>query len=105
MLALRLLSFLMCSGLLVGLILICVHVRRPPIGGSASSKVMSGILSLSAPALAALSAVSLCSMSVCDLTLPIGVLSCLWSLSFISWFVSYRISSFKCWLYAVGSDV
>ncbi len=59
MLALRLVIFLMCSGLLVGFSIICGHVRRPPIGGSASSKVMSGKFSPSTTALAALSAVSL----------------------------------------------
>ena len=73
MLALRLVSFLMCSGLLVGLSRICGHVRRPPIGRSASSKMMSGNFSPSTTALAALSAVSLYSTSVCDLTFPICV--------------------------------
>ena len=43
MLALRFVSFWMFSGLLGGLCLICGHVRRPPIGGSASSNVMSGV--------------------------------------------------------------
>ena len=69
----------MCSGLLVGLILIGGHVRRPPIGGSASSKVMFGKCSPFTTALAALSAVSVYSTSVCDLTFPMYVLSCLWS--------------------------
>ena len=73
--ALRLVSFLMCSGLLVGLSLIFGHVRRPPIGGSASSKIISGSLSPSTTDLAALSAVSLYSTSVCDFTFPICVLS------------------------------
>ena len=41
--ALRLVSFLMFSGLLGGLCLICGHVRKPPIGGSASSNVMSDV--------------------------------------------------------------
>jgi hypothetical protein len=99
---LRLVSFLMCSGLLVGFSLICGHVRRPPIGGSASSKVMSGKFSPSTTALAALSAVSLYFTSVCDLTFPICVLSCLCSLSFSSWFVSCRRSLCRCWLYAYG---
>ena len=51
MYALRLVSFLMCSDLLVGLSLICGHVRRPPIGGSASSNVMPGKESPSTTAL------------------------------------------------------
>ncbi len=70
-------EFLMCSGLLVGFSLICGHVRRPPIGGSASTKVMFGNFSLSTTALAALSAVSLYFTSVWDLTFPICVLICL----------------------------
>jgi hypothetical protein len=53
--------------------LICGHVRRPPMGGSASSNAMSGGTSPSATALAALSAASLYSMAVCDLTLPMCV--------------------------------
>ena len=105
MIALRLVSFLMCSGLLVGFSLICGYMRRPPIGESASSKVMSGKLSPSTTALAALSAVLLYSTSVRDLTFPICVLSCLWSLSFSSWFVSCRRSLCRCWLHAAGSIV
>ena len=50
--AFRLVSFLACYGLLVGLCLICGHVRRPPIGGSTSSNVMSGEFSPSTTALA-----------------------------------------------------
>ncbi len=74
---LRLVSFIMCSCLSVGFSRICGNVRRPSIGGSASSKVMSGKCSPSTTALAALLAVSLCSTFVCDLTFPICVLSCL----------------------------
>ena len=59
MLALRFVSFRMFSGLLGGLCLICGHVRRRPIGGSASSNVISGVCSQSTTALVALSAVSL----------------------------------------------
>ncbi len=103
--ALRLVSFLMCSSLLVGFSLICGHVRRPPIGGSASSKVMSGKSSPSTTALAAFSAVSLYYTSVCDLNFTICVLSCLWSLSFSSWLVSCRRSLCRCWLYAARSIV
>ena len=91
-LALRFVSFRVFFGLLGGLCLICGHVRRPPIGGSASSNVMSGVCSLSTTALAALSVVSLYSTSVCDLTFPMRVLSCLWSPSFSSWFVSCKRS-------------
>jgi hypothetical protein len=42
--------------------------------------VMSGKFSPSTTALSALSAVSLYSTSVCDLTFPMCFLSCLWSL-------------------------
>ncbi len=45
-------------------------------GGYASSNVMSGGTSPSTTALVAVSAASLYSMSVCDLTLPMCVLSC-----------------------------
>ena len=77
LLALRLVSFLIYSGLLGGLCLICGHVRRPPIGESASSNVMSGVFLSSTIDLAALSAFSLYSTSVCDLTFRMYVLSCL----------------------------
>ena len=88
--ALRLVSFLMCSGLLGGLCLICGNVRWPPIGGSASSNVMSGGFSQPTTALATLLAVSFYPTSVCDLTFPMCVFSCVWSLSFSNWFVSCR---------------
>ncbi len=98
MLALRFASFRMFFGLLGGLGLICGHMRRPPIGGSASSNVMSGVCSPSTSALAALSAVSLYSTSVCDLTFPMSVLSFLWFLSFSNWFVSCKRPLWRCWL-------
>ena len=82
----------MFSGLLGGLCLICGHVLRTPIGGSASSNVMSGACAPFTTALAALSAVSLYYTSVCDYTFPLCVLSCLWCLSFSSWFLSCKRS-------------
>ena len=42
-----------------GVFLICDHVRRPPLGGSASSKMMSGVVSLSSAVLVGVSDVSL----------------------------------------------
>jgi hypothetical protein len=60
--------------------------------------MMSGEFSPSTAALAALSAVSLYSTSVCDLTFPMCVFRCLWSLSYSSWFVSCRRSLWRCWL-------
>jgi hypothetical protein len=48
--------------------LICVLVRRPPIGGSATSKVMSGVFSQFTTARAVVSAVSLYVIFVCDTT-------------------------------------
>jgi hypothetical protein len=58
--------------------------------------VMSSEFSPSTTALAALSAVSSYSTSVCDLTFPMGVLSCLWPLFFSSWLVSCRRSLWRC---------
>ena len=84
MLALRFVNFRMFSSLFAGLCLICGHVRRPPIGGSASSNVMSSVCSPSTIALAILSAVSLYSTSVCDLTFPMCDFSCLASLALSS---------------------
>ncbi len=78
---------------------------EPLIGGSASSKVMSGSVSPSTTDLAALSAVSLYSTSVCDLTFPICVLSCFSSLAFSSWFVRCKRSLWRWWLYDAGSIV
>ena len=103
--ALRFVSSRMFSGLLRGLCLICGHVRRSPTGGFASSNVMSGVCSPSSSALAALSVVSLYYTSVCDLTFPMCVFSCLWSLSFSSWFASCKRSLWRCWLQAAGSIV
>ena len=74
--ALRLVSFLIFSSSVVGVCLIYGHVRRPPIVGSASSNVMSGVVSPSTTALAALFDVSLYSTSLCDLTFPMCVFSC-----------------------------
>jgi hypothetical protein len=69
-------SFTMVSGLLGAVLLICGHVLRPPTCGSASSNVMFVEASPSTTALAALSAASLYSMSLRDLTLPMCVLRC-----------------------------
>jgi hypothetical protein len=76
-----LVSFEMVSGFLGVVCVVCGHVRMPPMGGSASSNVMSGGASPSTTALATVSAASLYSMSVCDLTLPMCVLSCFMSLA------------------------
>ncbi len=64
-----LVSFMMVSGLSGVVCLVCGHVRRPPTSGSASSNVMSGGASSSTTTLAAVSAASLYSISVSDLTL------------------------------------
>ena len=96
--ALRFVIFRMFSDVLDGLCLICGHVRSPPIGGSASSNVMSGVCSPSTTALVALLAVSLYSTSVYDFTFPICVLSCLWCLSFSNWFVNGKRSLWRCWM-------
>ena len=57
--------FLMFSGLFGGVCHICGHVRRPPIGGSASANVISGVVPLYTNALANLFYVSLYSTYVC----------------------------------------
>ncbi len=81
------------SGLLGVVLLICGHVLRPPTVGSASSNGMCGGASPSTTALAAaLSPASFYSMSVCDLTLPMCVLSCFISLALSSWSVRFRRS-------------
>ncbi len=76
-----LVSFRMMSGYSGVVCLICGHVRRPPTDGYASSNVTFGVTSPSTTALAAESVSSLYSMSVCDLTLPMCVLSCFVSLA------------------------
>ncbi len=76
-----LVSFRMMSVFPGVVYLICGHVRRPSTGGSASSNVTLGVTSPSTTALAVESASSLYSMSVCDLTLPMCVLSCFLSLA------------------------
>ena len=63
----------------------CGHVRRPLIGGSAQSKVTSNGASPSTTALAAVSADSLNSMFVCDLTLPMCVWSCFAFIALSNW--------------------
>ena len=87
-----LVSFVMVSRLLGVVLLICGHDLKPPTGGSASSNVMSGGASSSTTSLAALSAASLYSMSVCDLTLPMCVLRCFVSLALSSWYVRFSRS-------------
>jgi hypothetical protein len=59
---------------------------------------MSGVFLPPTTALAALSAGSLYFTSVCDLTFPMCVFSYLESLTFSSWFVSFRRSLWRCWL-------
>ncbi len=71
----RLVSLWTLSGLIGAVRLIFSYARRPPMGGSASSNVMFGGISVSSTALAVESAVSLFSMSMCDLTF----LMCVWS--------------------------
>jgi hypothetical protein len=73
--------FWLVSGLSGDVCLIYGHVWRPPMGGSVSSNVMSGGTSLPTTALAAVSAASLYSMSVCNLSLPMYVWSCFVSLA------------------------
>jgi len=84
----RLVVLWMMSGLLGEFCLICGQMRRPPIGGLASSNVMSGGASPSTTALVAVSADSLYSMSVCDLILHMWVWSWFASLAHLrSWSV------------------
>ncbi len=63
-------------------LLIWGQVLSPPIGGSASVNVMSGVLCPSTTSRAAISASSLCAAPVCDLTLPMCVL---YSMSALEW--------------------
>ena len=93
--ALRLVIFCMFSGLFGGVCLICGHVRRPPISGPASSNMVSGAVSPSPTALAVLMVDSLHSTSVCDLTFPMCVFSCLESLYRRNLFVSCRRSVYR----------
>ena len=88
-------SFVTVSGLFGVVYLICGYAQRPPTVGSASSNAMSGGASPSTTALAAVSAASLYSMSVCDFTLPMCVLSCFISLALSSWSVRFRRSLCK----------
>jgi hypothetical protein len=62
------------GGVSLLVILIWGQVLSPPIGGSASVNVMSGVLCPSTTLRAVVSASSLCVTPVCDLTLPICVL-------------------------------
>ena len=62
------------GGVSVLALLIWGQVLSPPIGGSASVKVISGVLCPSTTVRAAVSALSLCVTPVCDLTLPMCVL-------------------------------
>ncbi len=62
------------GGVSLLVILIWGQVLSPPIGGSTSVNVMSGVLCPSATLRAVVSASSLCVTPVCDLTLPMCVL-------------------------------
>ena len=70
---LRLDSFRSSSGLFGDMCRIWGQVCSSLMGGFASSKMMSGATSPSTTDLAALSAASLCSVSVWDLTFPMCV--------------------------------
>jgi hypothetical protein len=80
-----LVALYMMSGFFGEVRLICGQARRPPIGGSASSKAMSDGASPSIIALAAVSIDSLHSMSMCDVTLPMWSRSCFASLALRSY--------------------
>ncbi len=89
---LRLEIIWMVSGLFGVVRIIYGHVRRPPIGGSASSNITSGGYSPSTTAPATESADSLYSMSVCDFTFPMCDWRCFVSLAQSSWSVRCKRS-------------
>ena len=66
------------------------QVLSPPIGGSASVDVMSGVLCPSTTYRADVSASLLCLTPVCDLTLPMCVLYSMSSLEWMMLFASCR---------------
>jgi hypothetical protein len=85
--------------------LIYGQVRRYPTEGSALSKVMSGMVSFSTTAIAAVLAVTFYMVSEWDLTLLIRFRSDLVPLTLSSWSVWYRRSLRRCCLYDVRSIV
>jgi hypothetical protein len=105
MTVLRLFSFRISSSLFGWVSLIWGQVRSPPIGGSASSKVVPGTISPSTTDLATLSAVSLYYTSVWILIFPMYVFRYLEYLYFSSLSISFRSSSCRYCVYAAGSVV
>ena len=70
----RLANFVILGGVSLLGFLIWGQVLSPPIGGSASVNIMSGVLCPSTTLRAVMAASSLCVTPVCDLTLPMCVL-------------------------------
>ncbi len=64
------------SGVTFLVFLIWGQVLSPPIGGSASVNIMSGVLCTSTTLRATVSASSLCMTPVCDFTLPLFYIPC-----------------------------
>ena len=71
----KLASLVMLGGLAACCLRIWGHVLTPPMGGSASVNIMSGIVWPATMLRAAVSTSSLCVTPVCDLTLPMCVIS------------------------------
>ena len=96
---LSLVSFRMSFGLFGCVCFIWSQVRSPLWGASTPSKMVSGTTSPSTTDLTALSAVSLCSTSVWDLTFPMCVFRFLESMFRSSWYVRCRRSLCRFCLY------
>ena len=67
-------SLVMLGGVSFPFFLVWGQVLSPPMGGSASVNIMSGVLCSSTTLRATVSASSLCVTPVCNLTLPMCVL-------------------------------
>ena len=96
-------SLVMLGGMSLIVFRVWGQVLSSPMGGSASSNIMSGVLCSSTTLRAALSASSLWVTPVCDLTLPMCVLYPMLSRVCMTLSASCRRCLWGCWMKPRGS--
>ena len=91
-------SLVMIGGVPFPFFRVCGQILSPPTGGSASVKIMSGVLCPSVTLRAVVSASPLCVTPVCDITLPMCVLYLMLSLVYIMLSASCRRCLWGRWM-------
>jgi hypothetical protein len=96
-------SMVMLGGVSLLVFRVWGQVLSPPTGGSASVKILSGVLCPSTTLRAAMSASSLCVTPVCDLALPMCVLYPMLFLMCMMFSASCRRCLWRWWMQLSGS--